>query len=84
MQRSMSSKTSHGHQTYTVDPCHYDSNLNIATRHTLWIYATVQSEYIPMQLESIRKYPWSSYPPLYSMNLTMRIHVMKSNMVKTT
>jgi hypothetical protein len=39
MQRSMSSKTGHGHQTYTVDPCRYDSNLNIATKNTLWIYA---------------------------------------------
>jgi hypothetical protein len=32
MQRSMSSKIVHGHQKYTVDPCHYDSNLNIATK----------------------------------------------------
>jgi hypothetical protein len=38
MQISMSSKTGHGHQTYTVDPCHYDSNMNIATKNTLWIY----------------------------------------------
>jgi hypothetical protein len=38
MRRSMSSKTGHGHQTYTVDPCQYDSNLNIATKNTLWIY----------------------------------------------
>jgi hypothetical protein len=38
MQRSMSSKIGHGHQTYTVDPCQYDSNLNIATKNTLWIY----------------------------------------------
>jgi hypothetical protein len=38
MKISMSSKTGHGHQTYTVDPCHYDSNLNIATKNTLWIY----------------------------------------------
>ena len=32
MQISMSSKTGHGHQTYTVDPCQYDPNLNIATK----------------------------------------------------
>jgi hypothetical protein len=38
MQISMSGKIGHGHQKYTVDPCHYDSNLNIATKNTLWIY----------------------------------------------
>jgi hypothetical protein len=38
MKISMSSKTIHGHQEYTVDPCQYDSNLNIATKNTLWIY----------------------------------------------
>jgi hypothetical protein len=32
MQISMSSETGHGHETYTVDPCLYDSNLNIATK----------------------------------------------------
>ena len=32
MRISMSSKTSHGHETYTVDPYRYDSNLNIATK----------------------------------------------------
>jgi hypothetical protein len=67
----MSSKTGHGHQTYTVDLCVKDSNLNIAMRHTMWIYATVEIEYTPMQPESIRKDPRSSSPPLYSMNLTM-------------
>ena len=34
MRRSMSSKTGHGHQTYTVDPYQYDSNMNIATKNT--------------------------------------------------
>ena len=38
MRRSMSSKTGHGHQTYTMDPCQYDSNLIIVTKNTLWIY----------------------------------------------
>jgi hypothetical protein len=84
MRRYMSSKTGHGHQTYTVDPCQYDSNLNIATKNTLWIYPSIQTEKTPMQPESVRKYPGSSYPPLYSTNLTMRIHVSKSNMVETT
>jgi hypothetical protein len=51
--------------------CVKDSNLNIATRHTMWIYATVQTEYTPTQLESMRKYSGSSSPPLYSTNLTM-------------
>jgi hypothetical protein len=50
----------------------------------MWIYATIQSEYTPMQPESIRKYLGSSSPSLYSMNLTMQIHVLKSNMVETT
>jgi hypothetical protein len=50
----------------------------------MWIYAPIQSEYTPMQPESDRKDPGSSYPPLYSTNLTMRIHVMESNMVETT
>ena len=101
MRISMSSKRGHGHQTYTMNPCRYDSNLNIATKNTLWIcvkdsnlniatkhrmwiYATIQTKYTPMQLESIRKDPRSSSPPLYSMNLTMRIHVLKLNMVETT
>ena len=44
----------------------------------------VQSEYTPTQPESVRKDPGSSSPPLYSMNLTMRIRVLKSNMVETT
>jgi hypothetical protein len=102
MRRSVSSKTGHGHKTYTVDPCQYDSNLNIATkkysvdlcvkdsnlniatRHTMWIYATVQPKYTPLQPESVRKYSGSLSPPLYSTNLTMRIHVLKLNMVETT
>jgi hypothetical protein len=50
----------------------------------MWIYATVQTEYTPTQPESVRKDPGSSSPPLYSTNLTMRIHVLKSNMVETT
>ena len=37
MRRSMSSKIGHGHQTYTVDPCHYDSNMNIATKNTICV-----------------------------------------------
>jgi hypothetical protein len=28
----MSSKIGHGYQTYTVDTCQYESNLNIATK----------------------------------------------------
>jgi hypothetical protein len=31
----MSSNTGHGHQTYTMDPCHYDSNLNSPQKYTL-------------------------------------------------
>jgi hypothetical protein len=54
-----------------MDLCVKDSNLNIATKHTMWIYAIVQTEYTPTQPESVRKDPGSSYPPLYSMNLTM-------------
>jgi hypothetical protein len=50
----------------------------------MWIYAIVQSEYTPTQPEFVRKDPGSSSPPLYSMNLTMQIHVLKSNMVETT
>jgi hypothetical protein len=50
----------------------------------MWIYETVQIEYTPMQPESFIKDPESSSPPLYSTNLTMRIHVSKSNMVETT
>jgi hypothetical protein len=38
-----------------MDLCVKESNLNIATRHTLWIYATVQTEYTPTQPESIKK-----------------------------
>ena len=64
-------KYEHSHQKYTMDLCVKDSNLNIDTRHTLWIYAILQSEYTPMQLESVKKYSGSSSPPLYSMNLTM-------------
>jgi hypothetical protein len=73
-----------------MDLCVKDSNLNISMGHTMWIYAiiqtdaTIQIEYTPMQRESVRKYSGSSSPPLYSMNLTMRIHVLKSNMVETT
>ena len=77
-------KYKHSQQKYTMDLCIKDSNLNISMRHTLWIYETVQSEYTPMQPKSIRKDSGSSSPPLYSMNLTMRIHVLKSNMVETT
>ena len=43
MKRSMSSKTGNGHKTYTMDPCQYDSNLNIATKNTLWIYVLKDS-----------------------------------------
>jgi hypothetical protein len=50
----------------------------------MWIYATVQTEYTPTQPESVRKDPGSSSLPLYSTNLTMQIHVLKSNMVETT
>jgi hypothetical protein len=50
----------------------------------MWIYATIQTEYTPTQPESVRKDSGSSSPPLYSTNLTMRIHVLKSNMVETT
>ena len=82
MKRSMSSKTGHSHQTYIVDPCQYDSNLNIATkkytvdlcvkdsnlniatRDTMWIYETIQTEYTPMQPESMREGSGSSSPPL--------------------
>jgi hypothetical protein len=67
-----------------MDLCVKDSNLNIATRHTMWIYAIVQTENTPTQLESVRKDPGSSSPPLYSTNLTMQIHMLKSNMVETT
>jgi hypothetical protein len=38
MKRSMSNKIVHGHQAYIVDPCHYDLNMNIATKNRLWIY----------------------------------------------
>jgi hypothetical protein len=67
-----------------MDLCVKDSNLNIAMRHTMWIYAIVQTENTPTQLESVRKDPEYSSSPLYSTNLTMRIHVSKSNMVETT
>jgi hypothetical protein len=53
-------------------------------RHTMWIYVTVQYEYTPTQPESVRKYSGSSFLPLYSMNLTMQLQVLKSNMVETT
>ena len=58
-----------------MDLCVKDSNLIIAMRHTMWIYATIQTKYTPMQPESVRKDSGSSSPPLYSTNLTMRIHV---------
>jgi hypothetical protein len=77
-------KSEHSLQKYNVDVCVKDLNLNIATRHTQWIYATIQFEYTPTQPESVRKYSGSSSPPLYSTNLTMRIHVLKSNMVEAT
>jgi hypothetical protein len=54
----------HSHQKCTVDLCVKDSNLNIATRHTMWIYAIVQTEYNPMQPKSMRKGSWSSSPTL--------------------
>jgi hypothetical protein len=77
-------KSEHSHQKYIVDLCVKDSNLNIAMRHTMWIYATSQTEYSPRKPEPVRKDSGSSSPPLYSTNLTMRIHVLKSNMVETT
>jgi hypothetical protein len=67
-----------------VDLCVKESNFNIATGHTLWIYAIVQYEYTPMQPEYVKKDPGSSSLSLYSTNLTMQIHVLKSNMVETT
>jgi hypothetical protein len=35
-----------------MDLCVKDSNLNISTRHTMWIYAIVQTKYTPTQTES--------------------------------
>jgi hypothetical protein len=67
-----------------MDLCVKDSNLNIATRHTMWIYATIQTEYTPTQPKSVRKDSESSYLSLYSMNLTMQIHLLNLNMVETT
>ena len=64
-------KSKHSHQKYTVDLCVKDSNLNIDTIHTMWIYATIQTENTPTQPESVRKHPGSSSPPFYSKNLTM-------------
>jgi hypothetical protein len=48
-----------------VDLCVKESNLNIAMRHTLWMYATIQPEYTPMQPESVKKNLGSSSPSLY-------------------
>ena len=42
------------------------------------------TEYTPTQPGLITKYPGSSPPPLYSTNLTMWLHVLKSNMAETT
>jgi hypothetical protein len=39
----------------------------------MWIYETIQTEYTPMQPTSVRKDSGSSSPPLYNMNLTMRL-----------
>jgi hypothetical protein len=33
----------HSHEKYTVDLCYNDSNLDIATRNTRWIYVSVQT-----------------------------------------
>jgi hypothetical protein len=33
----------HSHEKYTVDLCYKDSNLDIATRNTRWIYVSVQT-----------------------------------------
>jgi hypothetical protein len=48
------------------------------------VMAIFPTEYTPTQPESVRKDLGSSYPPLYSRNLTMRIHVLKLNLVETT
>jgi hypothetical protein len=33
----------HSHEKYTVDLCYKDSNLDIAMKHTRWIYGSVQN-----------------------------------------
>jgi hypothetical protein len=59
MKKSMSSKTIHGHQTYTMDPCQYDSNLNIATVGDAFVFSSPsQISFLMLEIER-----WFSYFP---------------------
>ena len=85
MQRRL--KLGHSYQTYNVYLFHTDTNLSIATTIQMWIHATTHTN-TPLQPgernEHFNRYQGSSYRLQQSMILSMRIHVLMSNMVETT